>query len=1015
MSLSSISIKKPVLAIVFSLLLLIFGTVGFLFLGVREYPAMDPPIVTVTTTYVGATADIIESQVTEPLEQAVNGIPGIRELSSSSKEQVSQIRVEFNLNVDLETAANDVRDRVSRAIRNLPRDIENPVVEKADANSDAIVFMTVSSETKSAMEITEVANNIIKEKLQTIEGVSFVRIFGEKKMAMRLWLDPHKMHAHQVTPADIQQALNKENIELPTGRIEGYSSELTVRTSGLLKTPNDFNHLLIKHEQGNSVFLSEIGYAEYAPENLRTAAKRAGKPMVGVAIIAQTGANAIEIVDEFYKRLEIIKTEIPKDIKLDIGYDFTTFVRKAIGEVEETLYIAFALVVLIIFAFLRDWRSTLIPVLAIPVSIIASFFIMYVSGFSINLLTLMAVVLAIGLVCDDAIVVLENIYSKIEDGMEPEEAALKGSEEIYFAIISTTVTLAAVFLPVIFLQGLTGRLFKEFGITIAGAILISAFVALTLSPMLSAKLLKKSKQKSKLYSLTEPFFQYLNQAYENSLERFLQKRWSTWFWVILSLVLIVIFIKILPGELAPIEDRSNIRVNATAPEGVSYEYMEQSMDMLSKFIIDSVPEITTPITIVAPGFGGQVAVNNGFQNLYFSEPFQRKRSQQQIYDQLTLQLKELPTIKVSVSQPPTIGSRFSGPPIQFIILSPSFDSLKTILPKFLEEARKRPELAFVDSDLKFTKPELQISINRDKAAQLGVSTDEIAKTLQLALSGQRYGYFFKNGKQYQIIGQLSRNYRDTPQDIAQIHVRNKNGLLIPLESVIAFEEKVNPTSRFRFNRYVSATVQAGTTPGYILSDGIKALNEVKNQVLNNQYQVALGGQARDFSDSSNSLYFAFMLALLLIYLILAAQFESFIDPLIILFTVPLALSGALLSLWYFNQTLNVFSQIGIIMLIGLVTKNGILIVEFANQKKLIGLSSKQAVIAAATDRLRPILMTTLSTILGILPIALSLGNGAAGSRVSMGIAVVGGLVFSGALTLFIIPGVYTWMSKSKSN
>lgn len=1013
MSLSSISINRPVLAVVFSLLIVVFGIVGFLYLGVREYPAVDPPVITVTTNYAGANADVIESQITEPLEQSLNGIDGINQITSTSKEQSSVIRVEFDLEMDLEAAANDVRDRVSRALRQLPKDIDNPIVEKSDANGESLVFMTVSSDSRNVLEVSDIASNVIKEKIQTIPGVSNVRIFGEKKYAMRIWLDPQKMAAANVTPQDVQSALTRENVELPSGRIEGENTELSVRTSGLLENEQDFNNLLIKETANRTVRLADIGYAELGAENPRTGLKRFDVPMVGVAVQPQPGANAIEITDEFYKRLAILRKEIPKDIKLDIGYDFSAFVRKAIVEVEETLFIAFGLVVLIIFIFLRDWRSTIIPVVAIPVSIISSFFIMYLAGFSINVLTLMAIVLAIGLVCDDAIVVLENIYSKIEEGKSPMEASKEGANEIYFAVISTTITLAAVFLPVIFLQGLTGRLFREFGIVIAGSVLVSAFIALTLSPMMSSRLLKHSEKKNWFYRNTEPFFVGLTDAYRNSLENFMKIRWTSWLIVLASFIMIGLFFKILPKELAPLEDRSNIRISTTAPEGASFEYMERNMDLMSQYVKDSIPEVTTTISITAPSFSGIGAVNIGIQNIYISEPKDRARTQQDIYDKISKDMKSMTGIRTTVVQPPTIGSRLGGPPLQYVILAPHFDSLKTVLPRFLEEARKSPVLTFVDSDLKFNKPELRLKINREKASILGVSVENIARTLQLAFSGQRFGYFIRNGKQYQIIGQVDRANRDDPQDLTNVFVRNNKGQLIQLDNVVSFEEESNPTSRFRYNRYASATIQGNVNKGYTLGDGIAALDEVKQKVLSQNFSTALTGQAKEFQDSSSSLLFAFVFALVLIYLVLAAQFESFFDPIIILITVPMAIAGALLTLWYFNMTFNIFSQIGIIMLIGLVTKNGILIVEFANQKKESGLNTLEAVKISAVNRLRPILMTSLATILGVLPIALSLGAGG-GSRQSLGVAVVGGLLFSGFLTLYVIPAIYSYMSRNKS-
>jgi multidrug efflux pump len=1012
MNLSKISIDRPVLSIVFSLVLLVFGIAGLLFLGVREYPASDPAVITVTTTYPGANSDVIESQITEPLEQAINAIDGIKQITSNSREQASIIRIEFNVNVDLEAAANDVRDKVSRAIRQLPPDIDNPIIDKADANAESIIFMTVSSNTRNIVEVSEIASNVIKEKLQTINGVSTVRVFGEKKPAMRLWLDPVKMAAVNVTPQDIQMALQKENIELPSGRIEGDNTELSIRTAGLLNSESDFNNLLIKNVGNRIIRFQDIGRAELGPENSRTILKRAGAPMVGISVQPQPGANSIDIADEFYKRLEILKKEVPSDIQLEIGYDFTTYVRNAISEVKETVFIAFGLVVLIIFLFLRDWRSALIPVVAIPVSIVATFFVMYLAGFSINVLTLMAIVLSIGLVCDDAIVVMENIYSKIEHKMNPIEAAHKGIKEIYFAVIATTVSVVAVFLPVLFLEGITGRLFKEFGIVLSGAVIVSSFVALTLSPMMSSRILKLKAKPGWFYLKTEPFFVGLTKAYANSLNAFMKHRWLGWLAVASTTGLIFVFFNLLHSELAPLEDRSNVRITATGPEGVSFEYMERHMDMLSQMVLDSVPEITTPITIVAPSFGAPGLVNSGVQNIYLTEPGERKRSQQEVYNKLSQDLKNVSSIRTTVIQPPTIGSRFGGAPLQYVILAPSFDSLRAILPKFLEEARKSEVLTFVDADVKFNKPEIRVSINRQKATELGVSIEDVARTLQLAMSEQRYGYFVKDGKQYQVIGQVQRQFRDKPEDILNLFVRSKTGASIQLDNLVTLSEEANPPARYRFNRYASATIQGGMNQGYTLGDGIKALDEVSERVLSENFSTALAGQAKDFAESSKSLYFAFGFAILLIYLVLSAQFNSFRDPLIILLTVPLAVAGALFSIWYTDQTFNIFSQIGIIMLVGLVTKNAILIVEFANQQKAAGLTVIESVTYSAVQRLRPILMTSLATILGILPIALALGAGA-GSRRSLGIAVIGGLLFSGFLTLYIIPAIYSYLSGGK--
>ncbi|MCS7014090.1 MAG: efflux RND transporter permease subunit [Chloroherpetonaceae bacterium] len=1012
MSLSEISIRRPVLAIVMSLIIVLLGAIGFLYLGVREYPAVDPPIITVTTNYVGANADIIESQITEPLEESINGAQGIRTITSTSSDGVSSITIEFNLEVDLEAAANDVRDRVSRAVRLLPPDCDPPVVTKADANADPIMGITVQSNTRNILEVSDVARNVIKERLQTINGISEVMIWGEKRYAMRLWMDPAKLAAYGLTPLDVRAALNAENIELPSGRIEGNATELSIRTTGRLQTPEDFGELVIKQVEGRVIRFKDVGVAELGPENERSRLKRDGIPMVVVVLVPQPGANNIAIADEAMKRLEAIRKELPSDFRLDISFDTTKFIRASIREVVETIFIAFVLVTLIIFVFLRDWRSTLIPVVAIPISLIGAFFVMYLMNFSINVLTLLAIVLAIGLVVDDAIVVLENIYAKVEGGTPPIQAAVKGSKEIFFAVVSTTVVLAAVFLPVIFLQGLTGRLFREFGIVVAGSVIISAFVALTLTPMLSSRLLRKQDH-SKFYYALEPFFLSLTEVYRRSLHWFLTHRWAGLGITGLALALILLLGSLIKSELAPLEDRSSIRMSVTAPEGTSFDYMNAFLDQLYEGVRQEVSSEAEGIIVVTASGRTNAAVNTGFVRLILKNPEERSRSQQEIADKLQRLANQYTAARTFVLQEQSIGGGIgrAGLPVQYVLQAPTIDKLKEFMPKFLDEARKRPEFGgVVDVNLKFNKPELQVMINREKARVLNVSVSDIAQTLQAAFSGQRFGYFIMNGKQYQVIGQMSRARRDEPIDLRSLYVRSRTGEMIQLDNLVTLVEDASPPQLYRYNRYVSATISAGLAKGYTLSDGIAAMDEIAKQVLDDSFSTALAGTSKDFAESSSSLFFAFGLALALIYLILAAQFESFRDPFIILFTVPLALSGALLSLWYFNQTLNIFSQIGIIMLIGLVTKNGILIVEFANQRKAEGLSLMDALQDAAAARFRPILMTSLSTILGFLPIALALGAGAE-SRVSMGIAVVGGMLLSTVLTLYVVPTIYSYLSK----
>lgn len=1012
MSLSSISIRRPVLATVFSLVILLFGVIGWNFLGVREYPSVDPPKVTVSTTYTGANADVIETQITEPLEESINGIEGIKTLTSVSRDGRSTITVEFDLSSDLDNAANDVRDKVSQAVRDLPEDADPPVVSKADADSRPIIFLTIKSDKRSLLELTEIAERDFKERLQTIPGVSEIRIWGEKKYSMRLWLDPAKMAAYKITPMDVRNALLEQNIELPTGRIEGRNVELSVRTIGRLTTPEEFNDLVIKESDDRLVLLKDIGYAILGPENERTSLKRDGIPMVGNAIVPQPNSNHIEIADEFYRRLEQIKKDLPEDIETGIGFDTTEYIRDSIEEVKQTIYLAFFMVILVIFLFLRDWRSTIIPVIVIPIALIGSFFVMYIAEFSINVLTLLGLVLAIGLVVDDAIVVLENIYSKIEAGMSSRKAAKEGAAEIFFAVIATTLALAAVFMPVIFLEGVTGRLFREFGVVIAGAVIISSFVALTLTPMLSANLLKKQKKRTPFYVATESFYNKLTAKYRSSLDIFLKNRWVGITIVILSFGLIYIFGANLSSELAPLEDRGNLRVVVSAPEGSTYDFMSRYMDKMVALIQDEIPEADGIISVTSPGFGASSSVNSGFVRLRLTPSDERKRSQQEIASLLTQDLKSLPEGRAFVAQEQTIGDSRGGLPVQYVIQAPNLDKLKEILPEFMKKAAQSEVFSIVDLDLKFNKPELKVTIDREKALAMGVSVQNIAQTLQLTLSGQRFDFFIMNGKQYQVIGQLDRYYRDEPSDLTNIYVRNDRGDMIPLDNLVKLTEQATPPQLYRYNRYVSATVSADLANGYTLGDGIEEMNRISSGTLSSSFSTALAGTSKEFEENSSSIYFAFLLALIIIYLVLSAQFESFRDPLIIMFTVPLALAGALGSLYFFGETLNIFSQIGMIMLIGLVTKNGILIVEFANQRKADGLNQTESILDASASRFRPILMTSLSTVLGTLPIALALGAGSE-SRVSMGIVVIGGLIFSTILTLYVIPTIYTFISSEK--
>lgn len=1003
-NISEISIRRPVLSTVMMLVIILFGVIGYTFLGVREYPSVDQPIITVSASYPGANAEVIMNQITEPLEQNINGIPGIRSLSSTSSQGQSRITVEFELSVDMETAANDVRDKVSRAQRNLPRDCDPPTISKADADATPIMQIAVRSANRSLMELSEIAELTVKERLQTIPDVSSVDIWGEKRYSMRLWLDPVKMAGYGVTPLDVRNAVDRENVELPSGSIEGDTKELSIRTMGLMTTAQEFNDLIIKEENGNIVRFSDIGYAEVSPQDLKSILRKNGEPMVIDVIVPQPGANHIEIAEEAYRRLEEIQKDLPDDVTVEIMYDNTRFIRASINEVKDTLYEALILVILIIFLFLRDWRVTLIPCVVIPISLVGAFFVMYVAGFSVNVLTMLAVVLAVGLVVDDAIVMTENIYVKIEQGMDPRTAGIEGSREIFFAVISTTITLISVFLPIVFMEGMTGRLFKEFSIVIAGAVAISAFAALTFTPMLATKLLKKQEKKNWFYRKTEPFFLGMNKLYARWLDAFLRKR--VWALPIVGVLLALIGVlwMVIPSELAPLEDRSMISINTKAPEGSTFEFIRDYTDHIAEIADSLAPE--------REALMARSSSSSGSINVILPDIADRERSQMEIADELSAAVRGETKARAFVQQQSTFGGRRGGMPIQYVLQATSLDSLQKYLPLFMDKVNASPVFQMADVNLKFTKPEAHIEINRDKATSLGVSTQTIAQTLQYALSGQRIGYYYMGGKQYQILGEINRQQRNTPVDLKSIYVRSSNGQMIQLDNLVTLRETTAPPQLYRYNRFVSATVSSGLAKGYTIGDGLDEMDRIAAETLGDTFRTALSGESKEYRESSSSLMFVMVLALIMIYLVLAAQFESFKDPLVVMFTVPLAIAGALIFMYFAGITMNIFSQIGIIMLIGLVAKNGILIVEFANQRQQAGLTMDEAIRVAAVQRLRPILMTSASTILGLVPLALASGEGANG-RVAMGVAVIGGMLVSTLLTLFIVPAMYSFISTDR--
>lgn len=1015
MTLSDLSIKRPVLATVFSIFIVIMGIVGFLSLGIREYPSVDPPIVTIRTNYPGANAEIILTQITEPLEEEINQVEGIKTISSTSTDGRSTITAEFELGIDLDNAANDVRAKVSQALNDIPPDADPPVVAKADADAQTILAITLRSDSRSLLEMTRLAEDLFAERLQTIPGVSEVYLWGEREYAMRLILDPQKIEAYGITPIDIREALAGQNIELPTGRIEGRRKYLTIRAFGRLSTEEEFNDLIIAKRDNALVRISDLGRAELSSLNKQTILRgNGGEPMVGVAIQPQPGANYLGIVDEAFSRVDQIKSELPEDIELGVGLNATTSIRDSIAEVRTTIIIAFVLVLLIIFVFLRNLRTTLIPIVTIPISLTGAFAILYFSGFSINILTLLGMLLATGLVVDDAIVVMENIYSRIEEGMDPIQAAFKGSRQVFFAVIATTITLVCVFIPIFFIQGLTGALFREFAAVVAGSVIISTFVSLSLTAMMCSRLLKKESRELRFLNIFKQGLDFLTRHYKSGLQWFLQKRWLSFVFVVLIGGLIWYFGSELSSELAPLDDKSRIRLISTAPEGTSYELMDTYTQNLIA-LVDSLPEKEYLLAVTAPAFGASQAVNSSFIRLSLYPPDERDKSQMQLADELSREVKKHNFARTYVVQEPTISAGSGGGsdlPLQFVLQAPELEKLREVIPEFMQRANNHEAFDVVDIDLKFNKPELAVEIDRNKAMDMGVNVEDIVQTLQTYFSEQRMGYFIRDNNQYYVLALAEREARDEPQDLSRLTVMNEEGEMVALKNLVILSDESRPPELLRFNRYMSATISASMAEGRTLGEGITVMEEIADELLDDSFSTSLSGSAEDYAESSGNLLLIFLFSLLLVYLTLAAQFESYRDPFTIMVTVPLALAGALISLYIFGQTMNIFSQIGMIILVGIVTKNGILIVEFANQIRDDGRELIEAATEAAAERFRPILMTSLATVLGTLPLVLPIG-GSANSRFPLGIVIIGGLLFSLVLTLFIIPALYTYIASKK--
>ena len=805
MNISELSIRRPVLATVLTLIIVLFGLIGYASLGVREYPSVDNPIISVQCSYPGANADVIENQITEPLEQNINGIPGIRSLTSVSQQGQSRITVEFELSVDLETAANDVRDKVSRAQRYLPRDCDPPTVSKADADATPILMVAIQSEKRSLLEISEIADLTVKEQLQTIPEVSSVSIWGEKRYCMRLWLDPIKMSGYGITPMDVKNALDKENVELPSGSIEGDNTELAIRTLGLMHTTDEFNNLVIREEEGRIIRFSDIGHAELSARDLKSYMKMNGVPMVGVVVIPQPGANHINIAEAVYDRMEKMKKDLPEDVTYNYGFDNTRFIRASIDEVKSTVYEAFILVIIIIFLFLRDWRVTLVPCIVIPVSLVGAFFIMYIAGFSINVLSMLAIVLSVGLVVDDAIVMTENIYIRIERGMRPKAAGIEGAKEIFFAVISTTITLLAVFFPIVFMEATTGRLFREFSFVVAGSVIISSFAALTFTPMLATKLLVRREEQSWFYRKTEPFFEGLNRYYARSLNWFLRRRYISIAIMVLAFIGIGWLWSTIPSEMAPLEDRSSITIRTMGAEGVTYEYMRDYTEDISRMADSLMPDAEFITARVSNG-GGNIQIT-------LKDLKERDYTQMEVAEKLSKAVRKKTDARAFVQQRSTFGGRRGAMPVQYVLQATSIEKLEEVLPKFMAKVYDSPVFQMADVDLKFSKPELRIEINREKANLMGVNTKDIAQTLQYGLSGQRLGYLYLNGKQYEIVGEINRQQRNSPANLKSIYMRSNEGEMIQMENLVELIEGIAPPKLYRYNRFVSATISAGLAEG----------------------------------------------------------------------------------------------------------------------------------------------------------------------------------------------------------
>lgn len=1013
MRLSELCIRRPVFATVLSLTVMLIGLVSYMRLSVREYPKIDEPVVTVETTYRGASAEIIESQVSKILEDSLAGIEGVDVITSISRQENSQISVRFKLERNPDSAASDVRDRVSRVRAKLPAAIDEPVIAKVEADANPIIWIAFSSDKHSALEVTDVANRIVKPRLQTLPGAADVRIFGDRKFAMRIWLDPERLVAYKITPQEVEDALRKQNVEIPAGRIESRQREFNVVAETDLATPEEFENVIVKQSSDAKgaypVRVRDLGRVEIGAQSERSTVRFNGKSAVALGVIKQSTANPLDLSKALRAELPKILKDLPTGMQANFAYDSSIFIDRSIDAVFHTIGEAIILVLLIIFFFLRNFRATLIPLVTIPVSLIGAFALMFMLGFTINTLTLLALVLAIGLVVDDAIVVLENIFRHIEAGMPRTQAALQGAKEIGFAVVAMTITLAAVYAPVAFMTGRTGKLFTEFALTLAGAVLVSGFVALTLSPMMCGLLLKHEEKHGKAFLLIENFLHNLTTGYRRLLDQSLQKRWIVMAaFAIVALSGIFLF-KTLKSELAPVEDRGVILGVFLGPEGATLDYTDKYASQIENIYAQN-PLIERYFVV-----SGNPTVSQGISFVGLKDWNERTVRSPDIAKSLFPKFMGIPGVMAFPVTPPSLGQSPRERPINFVIITgASYADLQKVTNQFLGELAKNPGLQNVDTDLKLNKPQLAVQIDRDKAADLGVPIETIGRTLETMLGGRQVTRFKQDGEQYDVLVQVSNAERTTPDDINSIQVRTKDGNMISLANLLKVDETISPRELNHFGQRRAVTITANLAPGYTMGEALNFMEGVASKVLPASYAVDYNGQSREFRVSSSSLALTFVLALAFIYLVLAAQFESFRDPFIIMLTVPLSMTGALLALWLTGGTLNVYSQIGLVTLVGLITKHGILIVEFANQLQEQGKDLVQAVAEAAELRLRPILMTTGAMVLGTIPLALASGAGAE-SRQQIGWVIVGGLVLGTFFTLFVVPTVYTLFAAKKQH